>query len=102
MPQVYYTEKGSAKKPGLIIMENLVNTHDTLTLSTSATVQQCWNLLRLIAKIQAHVESSKGVPWKGRFKDRAHTDVFYDSFIATFLPLLLKEHPGGIFALSFK
>lgn len=98
MPQAFYTEKGSVNKPGLIIMENLANSNDTLTLSTSATVEQCWCLLRLIAKIQAHTMSDK-VAWKGRFKDRAHSDVFYDSFVTTFMPLLLKEHPGNFLKL---
>ncbi|KAI6175798.1 hypothetical protein M3Y97_00728700 [Aphelenchoides bicaudatus] len=92
MPHVYYTEKASSQKPGLIIMENLGTFYDTLTLSTSATVEQSWAFLRLLAKLQAQVNNSN-VQWRGRFRERAHTDVFYESFIDTFIPLLLKDHP---------
>jgi hypothetical protein len=102
MPKVYYTEKQNGQYPGLIIMQNLGNEYDTLTLSTSATVKQCWCLLRLIAKLQASVMSNKELPWKGKFKDQCHTDIFFDTFIASFLPLLLEQHPGIHYYTQFR
>ncbi|KAI6222417.1 Juvenile hormone-inducible protein [Aphelenchoides fujianensis] len=96
MPLVYHADAGGDSQPGVIVLEDLSRKCGTLELSGGATIEQCWSVLRLLARLQIHMEYASKKEWKGRFKEQSHCTTFFDSFFNGFLPLVRKEHPDFI------
>ncbi|KAI6177650.1 hypothetical protein M3Y97_00931000 [Aphelenchoides bicaudatus] len=61
-PKCYYTDIGSNKRPGMIILDDLSGTCTTLGIFKSCTAEQFWNVARKVASFQAAAAfASKGL-----------------------------------------
>ncbi|KAI6236271.1 hypothetical protein M3Y95_00139800 [Aphelenchoides besseyi] len=92
MPLVYYTERSHELKPGMLILEDLSMNYGNYKLTQSVTEEQCWELLRLIVRLQIHMSKITKKEWQGKFVENSHCSTFYDSFLGGFIPHVKTEH----------
>lgn len=92
-PKIYYLEIASKSRPGIIIMEDLSEQCSTLGMFKSGTIEQFWNVARMIAHFQAVVAYMHEQEWKSAFVDDFHMDSFHTSIFEPIIHSLVEYDP---------
>ncbi|CAD5221385.1 unnamed protein product [Bursaphelenchus okinawaensis] len=86
VPQAFYIEESSEKHPGCIIMQDLSDNCKGISVRNYVTAELCFDLARVLARLQAGLAAIGSSKWKGVFKNDDFVRTFYEKCYQSYIP----------------